>query len=57
VETTAANVHALTPAPELLHGEEEVVYADAGYQGFERRKVMEGKSAKFRVAMQGCLKV
>jgi transposase, IS5 family len=30
VETTAANVHDLTPATELLHGDEEVVYADAG---------------------------
>lgn len=29
VETTAANVHDLTPAAELLHGEEEVVYAVA----------------------------
>ena len=35
VETTAANVHDLTPAAELLHGEETVVYADAGYQGIE----------------------
>jgi IS5 family transposase len=34
VVTTAANVHDLTPAAELLHGEEQVVYADAGYQGF-----------------------
>lgn len=32
VETTAANVHDLTPASELLHGEETMVYADTGYQ-------------------------
>ena len=32
VETTAAHVHDLTPAADLLHGEESVVYADAGYQ-------------------------
>jgi len=25
------------PAAELLHGEETVVYADAGYQGIEKR--------------------
>jgi len=31
VETTAANVQDLTPAAELPHGEETVVYADAGY--------------------------
>ena len=52
VETTAANVHHLTPAAELLHGEEEVVYADAGYQGFDQRKEMEGIKAKFRIAMR-----
>lgn len=52
VETTAANVHDLTPAADLLHGEEEVVYADAGYQGIEKRPEMEGKSTTFRVAMR-----
>ena len=52
VETTAANVHDLTPAVELLHGEETVVYADAGYQGIEKRAEMEGKGIGFRVAMR-----
>jgi IS5 family transposase len=47
VETTAANVHDLTPAADLMHGEEEVVYADAGYQGIEKREEMEVKNAKF----------
>jgi IS5 family transposase len=37
VEPTAANVHDLTPAAGLLHGEVTVVYADAGYQGIEKR--------------------
>lgn len=37
VVTTAANVHGLIPAAELLHGGEEVVYADAGYQGIAKR--------------------
>ena len=41
VETTAANVHDLTPASELLHGEETVVYAEAGYQGIEKRPEMQ----------------
>jgi IS5 family transposase len=46
-------VHDLTPpAAELLHGEEEVVDADAGYQGIEKRPEMEGKSTTFRVAMR-----
>jgi IS5 family transposase len=52
VETTAANVHDLTPVAELLHGEEEVVYADAGYQGIEKREEMEGKATTFRTAMR-----
>jgi transposase, IS5 family len=52
VETTAANVHDLTPAAELLHGEERVVYADAGYQGIEKRPEMEGRGIGFRVAMR-----
>ena len=30
VETTAAHVHDLTPAAALLHGQEKVVYPDAG---------------------------
>jgi len=52
VETTAANVHDLTPAADLLHGEETVVYADAGYQGIEKRDEMEGKGIGFRFAMR-----
>jgi transposase, IS5 family len=52
VVSTAANVHDLTPAAELLHGEEEVVYADAGYQGIAKRPEMAGKSTEFRVAMR-----
>jgi IS5 family transposase len=52
VETTAANVHDLTPAADLLHGEESVVYAEAGYQGIEKRDEMEGKGIGFRVAIR-----
>ena len=42
VETTSANVHDITRAAQLLHGEEEVVYGDAGYQGIEKRAEMAG---------------
>nr|WP_255016273.1 IS5 family transposase [Cyanobium sp. BA20m-p-22] len=52
VETTAANVHDLTPAADLLHGEETVVYADAGYQGIEKRDTKQGRGIGFRVAMR-----
>jgi IS5 family transposase len=51
VATTAANVHDLTPAAELLHGEETVVYADAGYQGIEKREEMQVRGIDFRIAM------
>ena len=38
VETTAAHVHGLTPAADLLHGEVTVVYVDAGYQELRSEK-------------------
>jgi transposase, IS5 family len=40
VETTAADVHDLTPAADLLHGVETVAYADADYQGIEKQHEM-----------------
>ena len=52
VETTSANEHDITRAAQLLHGDEEVVYGDAGYQGIEKRAEMAGKSITFRVAMR-----
>ena len=52
VVVTAANVHDLNPAAELLHGDEVVVYGDAGYQGIAKRPEMAGVAAEFRVAMR-----
>ena len=37
VVVTAANVADITQTPELLHGEETQVHADAGYTGVEKR--------------------
>jgi IS5 family transposase len=51
VAVTAANVHDLTPACELLHGDEEMVYGDAGYQGIAKRPEMAGKTTEFRPIM------
>jgi IS5 family transposase len=48
----ATNVHDLTTASKLLHGEKEVVYGDAGYQGIARRAETTGHSATFQVAMR-----
>ena len=45
-------MHGLTPAAELLHGVEEVVNYDAGYQDIAKRPEMAGKPAEFRVALR-----
>jgi IS5 family transposase len=45
-------VHDLTPAAELLHREETVVYAASGYQEIEKREEMKGKAIGFCVAMR-----
>ncbi|MCX5939342.1 MAG: transposase [Cyanobium sp. LacPavin_0920_WC12_MAG_62_9] len=50
VVSTAANVHDITPASELLHGDDEVVYGDSGYHGIGKRPEMAGTGAEFRVA-------
>jgi IS5 family transposase len=52
VVVTAANVQNLTPAADLLHGDEKVVDDDAGYQGIANRPEMAGKTMEFRVAMR-----
>lgn len=51
VVVTAANVPDLAPVADLLHGDAQVVYADAGYQGIAKKREMAGKTAEFRVAM------
>jgi IS5 family transposase len=49
--TTSANVDVLTPAADLLHGEEKVLYGDSGYKRIAKRPEAAGKAAQFRVAM------
>ena len=39
---TAANVNDVTQGHALLHGEEQIVFADAGYQGAARRPEATG---------------
>lgn len=51
VEFMAVNLHGLTLAVDPLHGEEEVVCPEAGYQGSEKRAEMHGKIVGFWVAM------
>jgi len=47
---TAANVSDITQAGALLHGEETVAFADAGYQGVHKRA--EAAGPKWHVAMR-----
>jgi IS5 family transposase len=46
---TAANVHDINEAEALLHGQETDVYADAGYQGIEKR--CQANPVRWHVAM------
>ena len=61
VTATAANVHDLDEITHLVRGDDEVVYADAGYQGVEKRRDIAGdehlSGVEFRVAARkGVLK-
>ena len=54
VTATAANVHDLDETAKLVRDDDEVVYADAGYQGVEKRPDIVGdehcSKVEFRVA-------
>ena len=47
---TAANVHDVTQGHGLLHGDEQVVFADAGYQGATKRA--EATCVDWQIAMR-----
>jgi IS5 family transposase len=51
VVTTPANVNDVTQGHALLHGEENLVFADAGYQGIEKREE-KCTDATWHVAMR-----
>ena len=50
--TTAANAHDVTETHHLLHGKEEVVWGDAGYQGVHKREENLELAVEWRVAMR-----
>ena len=52
VVSTAANVHELNTAADRLHGEERLIYGDAGHIGIEKREEFRDCDAEFRVAMK-----
>ena len=51
VRTTSGNVHDIVEANSLLHGQEQMVFADAGYQGIEKRPDTK-PDVKWHVAMR-----
>ncbi|MDA0993352.1 MAG: IS5 family transposase [Proteobacteria bacterium] len=50
--TTAANVSDITRAADLLHGQEQRVRGDAGYQGIEKRPEHEDREVEWHIAMR-----
>ncbi len=50
--TTAANVHDIVEAENLLHGEESEFWGDAGYQGIDKREEHEEREVTWHVAMR-----
>ena len=49
---TAANVHDVTQAQGLLHGEETDIFGDAGYQGVDKREENQSIPVTWHVAMR-----
>ncbi len=49
---TGANVNDVTQATQLLHGQEQDVFADAGYQGVDKRPEAQGLKVNWHIAMR-----
>ena len=52
MSTTAANVHDVTEAHNLLHGGGKVVWCDAGYQGVHKREESRECEVVWQAAMR-----
>jgi IS5 family transposase len=52
IETTAANEHDISAADKLMHGEEQRLWGDAGYQGIEKREEHKGKDVDYFIALR-----
>lgn len=50
--TTPANAADITQAHALLHGEEQLAFGDAGYQGVEQREENRGATVTWHVALR-----
>jgi IS5 family transposase len=49
---TAGNVSDVTQAQALLHGDEQMAFGDAGYQGVEKREENQAATVEWQVAMK-----
>src|SRR5690606_40944625 len=49
---TADNVHNVTQAHALLHGEEELVLGDDGYRGVQEREENQSRNVRWHIAMR-----
>ena len=54
--TTAGNVSDVTQTHNLLHGDEKMVFGDAGYQGADKRPENTGKMVTWHIAMKRSLR-
>lgn len=52
MNTTAANEHDITQADQLLHGEEDRVWGDAGYVGIEKREEHSERKVEWLISMR-----
>ena len=52
VETTSAEKSDVVVAEKVLHGEEKVVWGDAGYQGIEKREEHRERRVEWMIAMR-----
>lgn len=52
IETTAANVHDLNAASQLLHREVQRVWGDVGYAGIHKRDEFKSRDVDWRIALR-----
>ncbi|RLA43107.1 MAG: hypothetical protein DRR42_22300 [Gammaproteobacteria bacterium] len=50
--TTPANMHDITQADQLLHGNEKRVWGDGGYRGIEKREEHTGRDVDWLIALR-----
>jgi IS5 family transposase len=52
LSTSAANISDVTRAADLLHGDEQRVCGDSGYQGIDKRPEHQGRKVEWNIAMR-----